>query len=100
MIGDFNIRDSNWNPSYPYYSIYADVFREVANSFNLEISMSFLQVSTWYADNSNNSKLVINLMFLCVNSEEFNNYSILSDLQSLFDHTFLTVDIIINKEFI
>ena len=100
MTGDFNIRDSNWNSSYPYYSIYTDVFREVANSFNLEISMSFLQVSTWYADNSDNSKLVINLMFLCVNSEEFNNYSILSDLQSLFDHTFLTVDIIINKEFI
>jgi len=46
MTGDFNIRDSNWNSSYPYYSIYTDVFREVANSFNLEISMSFLQVST------------------------------------------------------
>ena len=41
MIGDFNIRDSNWNPLYPYYSIYADVFREVANSFNLEMSMPF-----------------------------------------------------------
>ena len=25
MIGDFNIRDSDWNPSYPYHSVYTDI---------------------------------------------------------------------------
>jgi len=39
-------------------------------------------------------------MFLQANSEKFNNHSILPDLQSLSDHAFLMVDIIINKEFI
>ena len=39
-------------------------------------------------------------MFLQANSEEFNNYSILPDLRSLSDYAPLTINIIINKEFI
>jgi len=39
-------------------------------------------------------------MFLQANSEEFNNHSILPDLQSSSNHTSLTVDIIINEKFI
>ena len=37
-------------------------------------------------------------MFLYANAEEFNNYVILPDLQSLSDHTPLLVCIIIEKE--
>jgi len=39
-------------------------------------------------------------MFLQANSEEFNNHFILPDLRSLFNYAPLTVNIIINEEFI
>jgi len=39
-MGGFNIRDNNWNLSYLYYSIYIDTFRKIADSFNLELSLS------------------------------------------------------------
>ena len=43
---------------------------------------------------------MINFIFLQNNSSEINNYLILLDLRSSSDHASLTVDIIINKEFI
>jgi len=39
-------------------------------------------------------------MFLYANIEEFNNHSILTDLQGPFDHALLSVYIFIKKEFI
>jgi len=52
MTVDFNIRDNDWDPSYPYHSIHADTLREIADSFNLELSSSVNQVPIWYMDNS------------------------------------------------
>ena len=53
---------------------------EIVDSFNLSLFTLIIQVSTWYADNSNDSNSVIDLMFLQANSFEFNNHSILPDL--------------------
>ena len=72
----------------------------IANSFDFRLFISNIQVPTQYADNPNDSNLVINLMFLWDNFLEINNYSILSNLYSFLDHTPLTVDIIIEEEFI
>lgn len=36
ITGDFNIRDSNWNLLYLYYSTHADTLSEVANAVNLK----------------------------------------------------------------
>jgi len=55
MIEDFNIRYNNWNLSYLYYSTYTDILREIADSFNLELSTPINQVSTWYMDNPQDS---------------------------------------------
>jgi len=52
MTENFNIRDNNWDPLYLHYSIHADTLREIANNFNLELSTPINQVSTQYADNS------------------------------------------------
>jgi len=46
MIGDFNIRDNDWDLLYPHYSIYADSLREIVDSFNLELSTPIDQVLT------------------------------------------------------
>jgi len=74
MIEDFNIRDSDWNPSYSHYLLYSDKIREIADNLNLDLSTPINLVSTQYVDNSQNSNLVIDLMFLYVKSEGFNNH--------------------------
>jgi len=38
MIGDFNIKDNDWDSLYPHYSTHADSLREIVDSFNLELS--------------------------------------------------------------
>ena len=55
---------------------------------------------TQYSDNTNDINPVINLFFLQSNSTEFNNHIILPKLWFFSDHTPLTVDNSINKEFI
>ena len=39
MTEDFNIKDNNWYPLYPYYSTHVNSLREITNSFNLELSI-------------------------------------------------------------
>ena len=73
MARDLNI---SWNFYFLHYSIYYDLLTNIANSMNLYVSKSTNQVSTRYLENQNNSNLVINLMFLWLNSSEFNNYMI------------------------
>ena len=99
MTGDFNIKNNNWDLLYPHHSIYTNTLREIANSFNLGLSIPINQVSTKYTDNPNKSNSVIDLMFLWINSEKINTYLILLDLQSPSDHTLLTFNIIVNEEF-
>jgi len=56
------------------------------------------QVSTQYVNNSQYSNSVLNLMFLHANMKEFNNNTILLNLQSIFDHAPLLIYIIIKKK--
>jgi len=76
MIGDFNICDSLWDPSYSYHSSISDDLFVIANYFNLSLSYTTDQVSTGYLDNTNNSNLVINLMFLQCDFLKLNTYLI------------------------
>ena len=43
---NFNIRDSNWNPLYPHYSTYTNMFQEAADSLNLDLSISINSIFT------------------------------------------------------
>ena len=71
---DFIIRDSDWNPSYSHYLSYSDILREIADNLNLDLSTPINPVSTQYMDNSQNSNLVIDLMFLHAKLERLNNH--------------------------
>ena len=70
------------------------------DSFDFILSSPIQQVPTQYFDNKNNSNLVINLFFLWSNSIELNNYKIHLELCFPSDHTPLTIDIVIDEEFI
>jgi len=77
MTGDFNIRDSNWDPLYLFYSIHSNLLIDITNAFDLLLSHSTNFIPTRYLDNRNNSNSIIDLMFL---KPEFDNYTILSEL--------------------
>ena len=68
MIGDFNIRDNNWDLLNPHHSASSNILLGVADSFYLRLSTPVNQVPTQYADNSNNANLVIDLIFLWMKS--------------------------------
>jgi len=77
---DFNIRDNDWNLSYPHHSVHAGTLGEVTDSFNLKLLIPIIYVPTRYMNNSNDFNSVIDLMFLQANAEEFDTHTILLDL--------------------
>jgi len=64
ITGDFNIRDSIWDPSFPHHSTISDNLMIIADSFNLDLSIPTNQVPTRYLDMVNETNSVIDLMFL------------------------------------
>lgn len=95
IIGDFKIRNNNWNSSYSHHSNHTDFLKKIANSLNLKLSL-LMQ----YANNLQDSNLVLNLIFLYPNTKKFNNHFILPNFQKPFDYTPLSIHIIIKEEFI
>ena len=64
MTGDFNIRNSLWDPSYNFHSSISDNLFVIVDSSNFFLSFPIDQVPTRYADNANDLNLVLDLMFL------------------------------------
>jgi len=64
MTGDFNIRDSSWNPAFPHHSHLCDNLLIIVDSFNLELLCPTNNVPTRYSDSDSGSNSTIDLMFL------------------------------------
>ena len=86
MTGDFNIRDSFWNPNFLYHSTHKDILFDIADSFQLEISKLTEFFPTRYSNNNQNSNSVLNLVFLCLFLTEFDNHHIYPDWRLTSDH--------------
>jgi len=99
IVEDFNIRNFNWDSSYHFHLVYSNLLLDIADLFDLKLSVSIQQVSTCYANNSNDANSVINLIFLCLNLSKIDNHQILSKLQYLSDYASLVVNISIEEEY-
>jgi len=98
MTGDFNIKDSVWDPNYPFYSCYSNSLFDIADSFSLNISKPIENFSTRFSDNNNNANSVLDLVFLHLSFSEFNHHIIYPDWRLSSDHALITVNILIHKE--
>ena len=100
MTGDFHIRDSLWDLSFPYHSSISDDLMIIADSFNLTLSTPTNPSPTRFSDMAGESNLVINLMFLHYGSSELNHHSICPDHRLSSDYASLIINIPIDDEFI
>jgi len=98
ITGNFNIRDSIWDPSFPHHSTISDNLMIIADLFNLDLSIPTNQVPTRYSDMVGEANSVIDLIFLRSRSNELNNHSIHPEWQLSSDHAPITVLIPIAKE--
>jgi len=98
--GDFNIRDSLWDLSFPYHSSISDDLIMIADSFDLALSSPTNPGPTRFSDTAGESNSVIDLMFLRCGSVELDNHSILPDSRLSSDHAPLSIDIPIFDEII
>ena len=64
MTGNFNIRDSLWDFSFPHHLSISDNLIILADSLDLSLSILTNQVPTRYTDNTNKSNSTIDLMFI------------------------------------
>ena len=51
ITGDFNIRNSIWDPYFPYHLLYNNILFKVADSLYLELSKPTEYFLTRYSDN-------------------------------------------------
>ena len=100
IIGNFNIRDWLWDPSFPHYSSISDDLFIVANLFNLDLLIPTNLVPTRYSDTMSELYLVIDLMFLHSGLSKLNNHVIYLEWWLTSDHTPLTITISITKELV
>jgi len=100
MTGDFNIRDSLWDSSFPFHSSISDDLTIIADSFNLALSTPTNPCPTRYSDIAGEANSVIDLMFLRYGLSELNHHSILPECHLSSDHAPLSIDIPIHEEVI
>ena len=98
MTGNFNIRDSLWDLSFPHHSSISDNLLIIANLFNLVLSIPTNLFSTRYSNTEGEANSVINLMFFYYRSNKLNNHSIYPNWCLSFDHAPLTITISITEE--
>jgi len=100
MTGNFNIRDSLWNPPFPFHSSISDDLIMIADSYDLALSSPTNPCPTRYSDTAGESNSVIDLMFLQNGLSKLDNHFILPDSCLSSDHAPLSIDIPIFKEII
>ena len=91
MTGDFNIRDSLWDPSFLHHSAISDDLLIIADSYNLALLIPTNPYPTRYSDMIGEANSIIDLMFLRYGSSKINQHSIHPDWCLTSDHAPLSI---------
>ena len=100
ITGDFNIRDSLWDLTFPFHSSISNDLIIIADSFDLALSLPTNPGPTRYLDMARESNLVIDLMFLHNRSSELDHHTILPESWLSSDYAPLSIDIPITEKII
>ena len=93
MTRDFNIRDYDWDPNYLHHSTHTKDLNLVANSPELELFPSSNPGSTRYANNSRNTNLVLNLVFLLPHNSGFGKYIFFLDKRKPSNYISIAIEV-------
>jgi len=93
LTGDFNIRDSSWDPSFRHHSSHTDNLITIADSLGLELSPPSNPGSTRFADNPHNTNSVIDLVFLPPGNTGFSRYMLHLEIHKPSNHIPLIIEI-------
>ena len=97
MLGDFNIRDNNWDPNYPHYSIHTEDLFTLAKSLGLDLSPPLNPGPTRFADNLHDTNFVIDLVFINPNNPGFGQHTLHPKLRRPSDYVPLFIEVGINE---
>jgi len=93
LTGDFNIRDSNWDPNFRHHSSHTDDLITIADSLGPELSSPSNPGPTRFADNPHNTNSVIDLVFLSPNNTGFGRHTLHPKIHKPSNHVPLIIEI-------
>jgi len=93
IIGDFNIRDSNWDCLTYHHSIHTNDLLTIADSLGLKLSPPLNLGPTRFIDNPHDSNFVIDLVFLLSDNLGFGKHILHPKIWKPSDHVPLTIEI-------
>jgi len=97
LTGDFNIRDSDWDPNFRHYSSHTDNLITIADSLGLELSPPSNPSPTRFADNPCDTNSVIDLVFLPPSNTGFGQHTLHPEIRKPSDHISLIIEISIGE---
>ena len=97
MGGNFNIRDTEWDPSVSVHPAASQALMDLADSLDLMCSLPVLPVPTHYLDTDGHANSVIDLIFLDMSASQV-IHCIKPDLRLLLDYAPLLVNLPISPE--
>ena len=98
MIGDFNIRDSNWDPNVHYHSIHTEDLMFITDYLDLELATPINPGPTRFMDNQRDSNSILDLVFMNPNNSGFNKHILKPEIRLPSDHVPLFIEVSIKKE--
>jgi len=93
MTGNFNIRDSDWDPNFQHNSIHTEDLLTITDSLGLELSLPLNPGPTRFTDNIQDFNSVIDLVFLPPDNRGFRQYMLHPDIHKPSDHVPLTIKV-------
>ena len=92
-MGNFNIRDSDWDPDFCHYSIYTEDLLTITDSLGLKLSLPLNPSPTRFANNTQDSNSIIDLVFLPPENREFGQHMLHPDIHKPFDYVLLAIEV-------